>query len=162
MRYKANENTFTDGRKPVFLRRSRLDGITSKLFLTVLTAQGQVLTVGLGALRSGSQYAFIAAQRRMLVSLEIPSKDRSYEWFLSWMAYQTSARAALQQSRWARMHQLSVETYTETRPNGSVNAFFTLVAGPGTHWFQYNGIWMQVIVQLSFIRDLTTSLLRFR
>jgi mitochondrial chaperone BCS1 len=42
------------------------------------------------------------------------------------------------------MHQLSVETYTETRPNGSVNAFFTLVAGPGTHWFQYKGVWMQV------------------
>ncbi|KAG8807017.1 hypothetical protein FRC19_006919 [Serendipita sp. 401] len=102
------------------------------------------LTVGLGALRQGSKYAFIAAQRRLLVSLEIPSKDRSYEWFLSWMAYQTSARAVAQQSRWARMHQLSVETYMETRPNGSVNAFFTLVAGPGTHWFKYNGAWMQV------------------
>jgi mitochondrial chaperone BCS1 len=86
----------------------------------------------------------------MLVSLEIPSKDRSYEWFLSWMAYQTSARAAVEQSRWARMHQLSVETYTETRPNGSVNAFFTLVAGPGTHWFQYNGVWMQVSLPLKY------------
>ncbi|CCA73261.1 related to BCS1-Mitochondrial protein of the AAA family of ATPases [Serendipita indica DSM 11827] len=102
------------------------------------------LTVGLGALRQGSKFAFIAAQRRMLVSLEIPSKDRSYEWFLSWMAYQTSARAAVAQSRWARMHQLSVETFMETRPNGSVNAFFTLVAGPGTHWFKYNGAWMQI------------------
>ncbi|KIM31796.1 hypothetical protein M408DRAFT_327221 [Serendipita vermifera MAFF 305830] len=60
------------------------------------------------------------------------------------MAYQTSARAASPQSRWSRMHQLSVETYTETRANGSVNAFFTLVAGPGTHWFKYNGVWLQV------------------
>ena len=67
------------------------------------------------------------------------------------MAYQTSARAAVAQSRWAQMHQLSVETFMETRPNGSVNAFFTLVAGPGTHWFKYGGAWMQVCTStLSF------------
>lgn len=94
--------------------------------------------MGLTALRQGLKFALIGAQRRFLVALEIPSKDRSYEWVLNWMAYQG-------QSQWAkRMHQLSVETVLEQRRDGGVNAAFTLVAGPGIHWVRWRGTWLQV------------------
>jgi chaperone BCS1 len=43
-----------------------------------------------------------------------------------------------------RSHQLSVETAVEQRSNGSSSVLFKLVAGPGMHWFKYDGAWMQV------------------
>jgi chaperone BCS1 len=83
----------------------------------------------------------------MLVTLEINNKDRSYDWFLAWMAHNQS-QAAVASSRaktpWLRSHQLSVETAYEQRKDGSSSALFKLVAGPGTHWFKYRGAWMQV------------------
>ena len=86
-----------------------------------------------------------ALRRRMLVTLEINNKDKSYEWFLAWMALQT----ALQKQKsifapWAQSHQLSVETVVEQRKNGSSSALFRFVAGPGTHYFKYKDAWLQV------------------
>jgi chaperone BCS1 len=81
----------------------------------------------------------------MLVTLEINNKDKSYEWFLAWMASQTALKN--QKSRfapWARSHQLSVETVVEQRKNGSSSALFKFVAGPGTHYFKYKNAWLQV------------------
>jgi chaperone BCS1 len=82
----------------------------------------------------------------MLVTLEINNKDKSYEWFLAWMASQTALKYQ-QRSRfapWARSHQLSVETIIEQRKNGSSSALFKFVAGPGTHYFKYKDAWLQV------------------
>ncbi|KAF9500462.1 mitochondrial chaperone BCS1, partial [Pleurotus eryngii] len=102
--------------------------------------------VGLSALRQGLTLGGIFLRRRLLVSLEVNNKDRSYEWFLSWMAHQAAAAPSRNPaSRFlSRSHQLSVETTIEHRKNGSSSAMFSLVAGPGTHWFRYNGAWMQV------------------
>ncbi|KAI0043992.1 hypothetical protein FA95DRAFT_1562747 [Auriscalpium vulgare] len=96
--------------------------------------------VGVTALRKGLSVSSVALRRRLLVSLEINNKDRAYEWFLAWLAHQTAAP----RSGWARSHQLSVETAYEQRKNGSAAVLFKLVAGPGTHWLQYKGAWMQV------------------
>jgi len=95
-------------------------------------------------MRQGLVFGSTALRRRMLVTLEINNKDRAYEWFLAWMARQTAEHA--QKSRlapWSRSHQLSVETTVEQRKNGSSSALFKLVAGPGTHYVQYKGAWMQ-------------------
>jgi hypothetical protein len=46
-----------------------------------LVAVRGVLTAARTLVRSGASMA----QRRMLVTLEIPSKDRSYPWFLEWI-----------------------------------------------------------------------------
>lgn len=80
------------------------------------------------------------------MTLEINNKDKSYEWFLAWMANQTAlhARKPNRFTPWARSHQLSVETTVEQRKNGSSSAAFRLVAGPGVHYVQYDGAWMQV------------------
>lgn len=106
----------------------------------------QALGVGLTAMRQGVVLGTTALRRRMLVTLEINNKDRAYEWFLAWMSQQTALLS--QKSRmlapFTRSHQLSVETTVEQRKNGSSSALFKLVAGPGVHYIQYKGAWMQV------------------
>ncbi|KAF8517158.1 BCS1 N terminal-domain-containing protein [Hysterangium stoloniferum] len=97
--------------------------------------------VGLAALRRSASLLGHTLRRRMLVSLEIPNRDKSFEWFLTWQA-QANRPSAL--SRFIRSHELSLETTYQQHPNGSSEAIFNLVAGPGTHWFRYKGAWMQV------------------
>lgn len=101
--------------------------------------------VGLTALRQGVILGSTALRRRLLVTLEVNNKDRAYEWFLAWLAHNsTSVSQQRVTGRWFRSHQLSVETAVEQRSNGSSSAVFKLVAGPGTHWFRYRGAWMQM------------------
>ena len=143
---------------------------------------GAVLGIG----RKGITVGASATQRRMVVSLEITSKDRAYPWFLYWMGKQAEAASwrqigllpalpkegllqlagvsrpprydakgkgkangivnplalseeeALQPVR-IFSHELAVET--STVPDNTV---FTLVPGPGTHFFRYDGTWMRV------------------
>ncbi|KAL9715302.1 Complex III assembly protein translocase and chaperone [Leucoagaricus gongylophorus] len=102
------------------------------------------LGVGLTVLRQGFVLGTTALRRRMLVSLEISNKDRSYEWFLAWMSHQNQLAQYNARVPWVRSHQLSVETIVEQRENGSSSALFNLVAGPGTHYFKYRGAWMQM------------------
>jgi mitochondrial chaperone BCS1 len=105
----------------------------------------QGVGVGLTVLRQAVMLGTTALRRRMLVTLEINNKDRSYDWFLAWMVH-NQARTATNSIKapWIRSHQLSVETAFEQRNNGSSSVLFKLVAGPGTHWFKYRGAWMQV------------------
>ncbi|CAG8513884.1 4231_t:CDS:2 [Scutellospora calospora] len=78
-----------------------------------------VLGVGasLAILRQGLTRGMTLARRHLLVSLEIPSKDKSYAWFLHWMSKQSIRNA----------HQLAVETSFVQHDNGSVSAAFKLV-----------------------------------
>jgi hypothetical protein len=40
---------------------------------------------GFGLFRKGAQQAAVLARRHCLVTLEIPSKDKSYHWVLQWI-----------------------------------------------------------------------------
>jgi len=114
--------------------------------------------VALTALRQSVVLGTTALRRRMLVSLEIPNRDRAYPWVLAWMsAHQGQAALSAATTSTAkrgvlarilalptRSHQLSVETRVQQHKNGSASVGFDLVAGPGTHWFRYRGAWMQV------------------
>ncbi|KAG6331580.1 hypothetical protein ID866_7512 [Astraeus odoratus] len=101
--------------------------------------------VGLTVLRQGVILGSTALRRRLLVTLEVNNKDRAYDWFLAWLAHNSSSLSHQRpNSRWFRSHQLSVETSVEQRSNGSSSAMFKLVAGPGTHWFKYQDAWMQM------------------
>ena len=129
---------------------------------------GVVLT----GFRKGVNLAGNFAQRRLLVTLEIPSKDRSYPWFLEWMAAQSKRAKELEAMAEAegsssttpvarpkafskirqllsgnvpvQSHQLAVETTYKQHSNGSTEALFTLVPGPGTHYFKYQSAWIQL------------------
>ncbi|KAJ3158273.1 hypothetical protein HDU86_002982 [Geranomyces michiganensis] len=93
------------------------------------------VTAGLAILKQGAVHGVTFARRRLLVTLEIPSKDTSYAWFLQWMSAQGARRNA---------HQLAVETSFVRRDNGSVQSNFSLVPGPGRHYIRYDGAWFQV------------------
>lgn len=129
--------------------------------------------------RKGASAAAGIAQRRLLVSLEVASKDRAHPWLLAWLAAQAAAQASnpalrkeglralagLNSDKEAFVsptrifsHELAVETSFKAKADeaamlggGQSNANgergearFSLVPGPGTHWFRYRGNWMKV------------------
>lgn len=86
--------------------------------------------------------------RQMLVDLEIPSKDKSYSWFLEWMSHhpQRSSR------------HLSVKTAYKQHDNGSITTRFDLVPGPGKHLIRYKGAFMLISRERSGrMMDLSTG-----
>jgi chaperone BCS1 len=104
--------------------------------------------VGGAAMKSSAHLAYIL-KRRLLVSLEIPSKDRSYSWFLDWMSKQNKLQpkqplSLIDKLMTRQLHQLSVETDFTTIGNGTSIANFSLVPGQGKHYFQYNKAWFLV------------------
>ena len=102
--------------------------------LSWLRPQG--LGAALAILRSSVSVGSTLLQRRMLVQLEISSKDPSYLWFLQWMSASPGRRLP--------SHQLAVETAHKTRPDGGAETSFSLVPGPGTHYLKYHRAWFQV------------------
>ena len=149
----------------------------------------------LALLRRGVTAAATTAQRRLLISLEIPSKDRAHPWFLHWMGAQAQAQDLAQRGLLGKprketvreflglvdppprsststnadgiplhdplalaeggssvspvriySHDLAVETsYTpHAQAEERGQARFSLVPGPGTHWFRYKGVWIRL------------------
>lgn len=134
---------------------------------------GSALAVG----RRGASSAAALAQRRLLVSLEIASKDRAHPWLLAWLGAQAQAQAsnpalrkeglralaglsgeqeAMVQPTRIFSHELAVETSFKARSEEAAGqggdqrgeARFSLVPGPGTHWFRYKGNWMRVSIRV--------------
>lgn len=86
---------------------------------------------GLALLRKASQFGMIAFRRYFMITLEVPSKDKSYQWLLQWIA----ANAAYSQH-------LSAETSFQQLENGSVRTRFDFVPSPGAHYFRHaNDLW---------------------
>ena len=101
---------------------------------------------GLAVLRKSSQYAFIAFRRYALVTLEVPSKDKSYHWVLQWIASQAS-----------RSRHLSVETTFQQHDTGRISTRFDFAPSPGTHFFKYKNNLIRVERSREKMVDLTTG-----
>ncbi|ODV92467.1 hypothetical protein CANCADRAFT_1061 [Tortispora caseinolytica NRRL Y-17796] len=117
------------------------------------------LGVGLAALRQISRRTASLLYKQLLVDLEIPSKDKSYMWFLDWMAKQNvaDAQSANRGGFFGRRH-LAVQTQYRQHDNGSVTTSFSLVPGPGTHIIRYKGAFIQVSRERSGrLMDLTSG-----
>lgn len=83
---------------------------------------------GLAVLRRGLQLGTVLFKRHYTVTLEVPSRDRSYQWLLQWI----TARAA------RNTQHISVETtYTQAEDGGRVLTKFDFLPGPGVHMFWY-------------------------
>lgn len=93
-----------------------------------------ILGTSLAVLRRGVIQVSRFAYHQMLVDLEIPSKDKSYLWFLEWMS-----RYPHRSSR-----HLSVETSYLQHNNGSVSTNMNLVPGIGNHLIRYKGAFMLI------------------
>jgi chaperone BCS1 len=88
--------------------------------------------VGVGAvvagLRKGIQWGSVIFRRQFMITLEVPSKDKSYQWLLQWIT-----------SHATKTQHLSVETTFQQLENGKVNTNFKFVPSPGVHFFWYKG-----------------------
>lgn len=93
-----------------------------------------ILGTGLALARQGIIRSSSFIYRQMLVDLEIPSKDKSYLWFLEWMS----------KYKHRSSRHLSVETNFIQHNNGSVSTKFSLVPGPGKHLIKYKGAFMLI------------------
>ncbi|KAG9037387.1 hypothetical protein FRB95_005676 [Tulasnella sp. JGI-2019a] len=102
--------------------------------------------VALTLLRQGGLVLASLAQRRLVVSLEIPSRDKSYPWFLQWIAMEANRTAGREGRPLLRLfsNELSVETTYKKHLNGSSDVLFSVVPGVGTHIFKYRGAWMRL------------------
>lgn len=106
--------------------------------------------VGVGAvvagLRKGSQHGLVALRRLALITLEVPSKDKSYHWVLQWIT--ANARKA---------QHISVETTFQQHDTGRISTRYDYVPSPGTHFFQYKNNWIRVERSREKMVDLTTG-----
>ncbi|XP_070538574.1 mitochondrial chaperone BCS1-like [Ptychodera flava] len=93
--------------------------------------------VGVGAAlavaRKGSQFGMVAFRRHYMMTLEIPSKDKSYQWLLQWISSHAN-----------KTQHLSVETTFQQTEGGSIKTEFDFVPSPGTHFFWYKNYFIKV------------------
>ncbi|KAJ1510988.1 hypothetical protein HMI54_001220 [Coelomomyces lativittatus] len=85
-------------------------------------------------------------KRRYLVTLEIPSKDKAYQWVLHWLSKQQQPMTF--QKTWSlrpKVHQWALETSFKQHDLGATTTNFAMVPGLGNHWINYNGTWIKVI-----------------
>ncbi|CAG9805919.1 unnamed protein product [Chironomus riparius] len=95
-----------------------------------------IFALGLGAamLRRGSQGALILFRRHFMITLEVPCRDKSYQWLLQWIT-QKGAR---------KTQHLSVETSFHQKDSGHVQTKYDFIPSTGTHIMFYGGNWIKV------------------
>ncbi|XP_060517154.1 mitochondrial chaperone BCS1 isoform X3 [Cylas formicarius] len=92
------------------------------------------LGAGAAILRKGYQTSLILFRRHYMITLEVPCRDKSYQWLLQWMT-----------TKGARQTQhLSVETSFEQRDSGHVKTKYDFIPSIGTHFFKYGSTWIRV------------------
>ncbi|XP_047134268.1 mitochondrial chaperone BCS1 isoform X1 [Hydra vulgaris] len=104
---------------------------------------------GLAIMRKGMQFGFVMFRRHCMVTLEVTSKDKSYEWLLQWMI----------QKQAKQTQHLSVFTTFQQHETGKVNAQFDFTPSPGTHFIKYKKNWLRIERQRDQgMRDLASGL----
>ncbi|XP_057663842.1 mitochondrial chaperone BCS1 [Diorhabda carinulata] len=93
---------------------------------------------GVGAaaavLRKGFQASLVLFRRHYMITLEVPCRDKSYQWLLQWMT-----------TKGARQTQhLSVETSFEQKDSGLIKTKYDFIPSIGTHFFRYGRTWIRV------------------
>ena len=120
--------------------RRRPTGLESNPYFSAGFGLG-ILGTGLAMLRGGGKGALTLAQRHLLVTLEVTSKDRAYPWVLHWLTEQ--ARNAGSSGAPLAQH-VSVDTILERLANGATRTRFEFVPCPGRHVVRYRGSLLMV------------------
>jgi chaperone BCS1 len=89
---------------------------------------------GMAALRLGFRHSYTYLRRSALISLEIPSKDKSFSWFLHWMAIKSGQKT----------QHLTVETNYRQFENGEITTNMQLIPSVGTHFIKFRGRWIKM------------------
>lgn len=92
------------------------------------------LGAGAALLRKGMQGCIILFRRHYMITLEVPCRDKSYQWLLQWITL-----------RGARNTQhLSVETSFVQRDTGHISTEYSFIPSIGTHLMRYKNNWIRV------------------
>ncbi|XP_022919134.1 mitochondrial chaperone BCS1 [Onthophagus taurus] len=92
------------------------------------------LGAGAAILRKGLQTSLILFRRHYMITLEVPCRDKSYQWLLQWMTLKGAKQT----------QHLSVETSFEQKDTGYVKTKYDFIPSVGTHFFSYGGTWIRV------------------
>ncbi|KYN12289.1 PREDICTED: mitochondrial chaperone BCS1 [Trachymyrmex cornetzi] len=92
------------------------------------------LGAGAALLRKGVQIGAVLFRRHYMITLEVPCRDKSYQWLLQWITHKGARKT----------QHLSVETSFEQRETGHVKTKYDFIPSIGTHFFRYKGNWIKV------------------
>lgn len=84
------------------------------------------IATSVAILRKGLHVGSAFFRRHYLITLEVPCRDRSYQWLLQWI----TARGA------QKTQHLSVETSVEQFDSGHVVMKYDFIPSVGTHYFK--------------------------
>lgn len=84
------------------------------------------LGAGAALLKKGLQGSIILFRRHYMITLEVPCRDKSYQWLLQWLT-----REGAKQTQ-----HLSVETSFEQKDTGHVKTNYDFIPSIGTHFFK--------------------------
>ncbi|NXQ35415.1 BCS1 protein, partial [Alaudala cheleensis] len=87
----------------------------------------------LAAARKGAQFGLVAFRRHYMITLEVPSKDKSYQWLLNWVSHHAK-----------HTQHLSVETSYLQHESGRVSTKFDFVPSLGNHFIWYRRKWIRI------------------
>lgn len=85
--------------------------------------------IGAGAaiLRKGLQASLIFFRRNYMITMEVPCRDKSYQWLLHWITVRGAKKT----------QHLSVETTFEQHDSGHIKTKYDFIPSIGTHYFQW-------------------------
>ncbi|XP_076282626.1 mitochondrial chaperone BCS1 [Lasioglossum baleicum] len=92
------------------------------------------LGAGAALLRKGMQAGMIFFRRHYMITLEVPCRDKSYQWVLQWITYKGARET----------QHLSVETSFEQRDTGHIKTRYDFIPSIGTHFIRYKGNWIKI------------------
>ncbi|KAI4466111.1 hypothetical protein MML48_3g00021529 [Holotrichia oblita] len=84
------------------------------------------LGAGAAILLKGFQTSLILFRRHYMITLEVPCRDKSYQWLLHWMTQKGAKQT----------QHLSVETSFEQKDTGYVKTKYDFIPSVGTHFFR--------------------------
>ncbi|UYV73713.1 BCS1L [Cordylochernes scorpioides] len=91
------------------------------------------MAMGMAVLRKCSQYGMLYMRRNFMMTLEVPCRDKSYQWLLQWVTHHAK-----------KTQHLSVETTFLQHDSGRISTAFDFVPSVGTHFISYKNNWIRV------------------
>ncbi|XP_031777197.1 mitochondrial chaperone BCS1 [Nasonia vitripennis] len=92
------------------------------------------LGAGAAILRKGLQGGMIYFRRHYMITLEVPCRDKSYDWLLKWITYKGARKT----------QHLAVSTSFQQTDTGYVTTKYEFIPSIGTHFFRYRNNWIRV------------------
>jgi mitochondrial chaperone BCS1 len=94
-----------------------------------------VLGAGMSILKKTTSLAYTIAQKKLTVSLEVVSYDKSYVWLLKWIDMHLSDKS---------QHISVLTSYSRADDNSTrINTSFSFAPSIGIHYFNYQNKWIK-------------------